>query len=91
MSASENVGSSINMPRVVSAVTPRTLAVLDVRQSVDLSSALRQYAGVLRKDAAMYSSHGNDPLAENTLRTADTFERLSEVVFATSIAITEAP
>ena len=91
MSVGDNVGSSINMPRVVSAVTPRTLAVFDVPQSVEMSTALRRHAAELRKNAAMYSSHGNDPLAENTLRTADTFERLGELVFATSIAITEAP
>ena len=60
-------------------------------ESVELSNAFERHAAKLRKDAATYAEHGNDPLVERTLRLADTFARLGEQVFGNVVRITEEP
>ena len=69
----------------------KVLAVLGGMESVELSNAFERHAAKLRKDAATYAEHGNDPLVERTLRLADTFARLGEQVFGNVVRITEEP
>ena len=75
--------------RVLSEV--KVLAVLGVMETVELSNALQRHAEKLRKDAEIYGEHGNDPLAERTLRIAATFDRLGEQVFGNVVRVSEEP